>query len=52
METARGEAFRENALMHWNSLFERDDDGAGNRDFATSILDEATIFLAVREKEA
>lgn len=27
------------------------DDGAGNRDFATSILDEAAIFLAVRKKE-
>lgn len=44
-------AFRENVFMHWNSLFESADDGAGNRDFATSILDEAAIFLAVRKKE-
>lgn len=27
--------------------FRERDDGAGNRDFATSILDEAAIFLAV-----
>jgi hypothetical protein len=44
-------AFRANVLMHWNSLVEeRDNDGAGNGDFATSILDEATIFLAAGEE--
>jgi len=44
-------AFRANILMHGNSLVEeRDNDGADNGDSATSILDEATIFLAAGEE--
>jgi len=44
-ENCTQRAFRANVLMHWNFLVEeRDNDDAGNGDFATSILDEATIF--------